>query len=191
MLFGGNMKTLEPIKTYYKGYRFRSRLEARWAVFFDTLGIDWEYEKDGYDLDDLGWYLPDFWLPYTESYKGIFKYPDSGEWVEIKPFIRGKDPELIGIQKLDALSKGTKHSGNMMFGLPAEHYYIHTHHSSEWNWTFPGEKVVDLGGYPLPGENLDFSEDIKFALYGLMVKFGDNICNTFDSAILSAKQYDF
>lgn len=25
------------IETEYKGYRFRSRLEARWAVFFDTL----------------------------------------------------------------------------------------------------------------------------------------------------------
>jgi hypothetical protein len=24
------------IETHYKGYRFRSRLEARWAVFFDT-----------------------------------------------------------------------------------------------------------------------------------------------------------
>jgi hypothetical protein len=27
------------IKTEYKGYLFRSRLEARWAVFFDVLSI--------------------------------------------------------------------------------------------------------------------------------------------------------
>lgn len=54
---------IKPIETLYKGYRFRSRLEARWAVFFDALGIEWEYEKEGYDLGEGGWYLPDFWLP--------------------------------------------------------------------------------------------------------------------------------
>lgn len=57
------MSDIKPIETLYKGYRFRSRLEARWAVFFDELGIKWEYEKEGYDLGEAGWYLPDFWLP--------------------------------------------------------------------------------------------------------------------------------
>ena len=44
------MSELRAIQTEYKGYRFRSRLEARWAVFFDTLGVKWEYEPEGYDL---------------------------------------------------------------------------------------------------------------------------------------------
>ena len=52
---------IKPIETSYRGYRFRSRLEARWAIFFDTLNIDWEYEKEGYKLPS-GWYLPDFWI---------------------------------------------------------------------------------------------------------------------------------
>lgn len=43
-------RTIKAIKTEYKGYRFRSRLEARWAVFFDALGVRWEYEKEGYEL---------------------------------------------------------------------------------------------------------------------------------------------
>jgi len=30
------------IRTKYKEHLFRSRLEARWAVFFDALGIRWE-----------------------------------------------------------------------------------------------------------------------------------------------------
>ena len=55
--------TVKAIETIYKGYRFRSRLEARWAVFFDALGIEWEYEAEGYDLGPLGYYLPDFYLP--------------------------------------------------------------------------------------------------------------------------------
>lgn len=57
------MNAIKAIKTTYKGYRFRSRLEARWAVFFDALGIEWQYEAEGYNLGDAGWYLPDFWLP--------------------------------------------------------------------------------------------------------------------------------
>ena len=54
------------IETRYAGCKFRSRLEARWAVFFDTLGVRWEYEKQGYEREVAGevfrW-LPDFELP--------------------------------------------------------------------------------------------------------------------------------
>ena len=70
---------ITPIETIYKGYRFRSRLEARWAVFMDACGADWEYEPEGLsstvycepDLDEDGnivqehdpvctYYLPGF-----------------------------------------------------------------------------------------------------------------------------------
>lgn len=70
------MQTIKPIETIYNGYRFRSRLEARWAVFFDTLGIKYHYEYEGFNLNKVGWYLPDFWLP------------DIDTWVEIK----GQEP---------------------------------------------------------------------------------------------------
>lgn len=48
------------IQTTYKGYRFRSRTEARWAVFFDAMGWDWEYEVEGFEMTDGTRYLPDF-----------------------------------------------------------------------------------------------------------------------------------
>lgn len=60
------------IETIYGGYRFRSRLEARWAVFFDTVGLPFDYEKEGFVLDDGTKYLPDFWLPSLKL------------WIEIK-----------------------------------------------------------------------------------------------------------
>jgi hypothetical protein len=47
------------IETQYRGYRFRSRLEARWAVWLDTLGVEYEYEAEGFDLGGTR-YLPDF-----------------------------------------------------------------------------------------------------------------------------------
>lgn len=53
---------MTPIETRYKGYRFRSRLEARWAVFFDALGLRWEYEPEGFELGGGVRYLPDFKL---------------------------------------------------------------------------------------------------------------------------------
>lgn len=81
------------IPTEYNGYLFRSRLEARWAVFFDALGIRYEYEPEGFDLGDGVWYLPDFYLPninggtYVEvkgvmdddSRKKIDRFADYGE----------------------------------------------------------------------------------------------------------------
>lgn len=69
------MTTIAPIETHYAGCRFRSRLEARWAVFFDTLGVPWEYEPQGFEVGpDMirRWYLPDFYLPTL------------GTWVEAK-----------------------------------------------------------------------------------------------------------
>jgi hypothetical protein len=54
---------IRAIETRYRGCLFRSRLEARWAVFYDSLGIEWRYEPEGFNLGELGLYLPDFWLP--------------------------------------------------------------------------------------------------------------------------------
>jgi len=53
---------IKAIETEWKGYRFRSRLEARWAVFFEHMGWGWKYEHQGYEIgwsERRGW-LPDF-----------------------------------------------------------------------------------------------------------------------------------
>lgn len=82
---------MQAIETRYKGYRFRSRLEARWAVFFDALGIEWEYEPEGYRLSNGELYLPDFWLPTFEAsplqgrWDRPVDSPKGGTWVEVKP----------------------------------------------------------------------------------------------------------
>lgn len=51
------MTQFAAIPTVYKGVHMRSRLEARWAAFFDLCGWQWEYEP--FDLN--GW-IPDFML---------------------------------------------------------------------------------------------------------------------------------
>jgi hypothetical protein len=66
------VSAIKAIETRYAGCRFRSRLEARWAVFFDHLGIGWRYEPEGYCLSNGEFYLPDFFLQ------------GAGVWVEVK-----------------------------------------------------------------------------------------------------------
>lgn len=64
------MADYKAIETEYNGYRFRSRLEARWAVFFDALGVRYEYELEGFETTsgpDYR-YLPDFYLPDFDVY---------------------------------------------------------------------------------------------------------------------------
>jgi hypothetical protein len=58
--------TIRAIETRYRGYRFRSRLEARWAVALSAVKElpTWIYEPEGYRLPS-GMYLPDFWIQET------------------------------------------------------------------------------------------------------------------------------
>lgn len=76
--------TINAIETYYAGHRFRSRLEARWAIVFDNLGVKWEYEPQGYRVGEQGRpYLPDFYLPSL------------GWWVEVKGEQQRLDVSLL------------------------------------------------------------------------------------------------
>lgn len=85
---------LQPIPTKYKGYVFRSRLEARWAVFFDACGVEWEYEPEGYDLGDGVHYLPDFLLHNVTINHGIYK-KGCDIYVEVKGKMTDSDAEKI------------------------------------------------------------------------------------------------
>lgn len=77
---------LDGVPTGYSGVCFRSRLEARWAVFFDLLGWPWEYEPI-----DLAGYIPDFVLPL----------PAGRVLVEVKPVFSYEDALLAAREKLD------------------------------------------------------------------------------------------
>lgn len=106
-LFENNAEVthIAPIETRYKGYRFRSRLEARWAVFFDAVGIQWDYELEGYDLGRFGWYLPDFKL-YLETTE------HKEYWLEVKP----SPPTDIELNKMMYLCSITGTPGGILFG---------------------------------------------------------------------------
>lgn len=70
---------IKPIETEYAGCRFRSRLEARWAVILTAARHQWEYEPEGFETP-CGRYLPDFRVV-------VLPGSPAGErvWLEVKP----------------------------------------------------------------------------------------------------------
>ena len=72
------------IETEYKGYRFRSRLGTRWAVFFDACGVKWEYEPEGFDLGNGLYYLPDFLLHDVFDDEDKEYIGSNDLWIEVK-----------------------------------------------------------------------------------------------------------
>lgn len=76
------MSEITPIETRYNGCLFRSRTEARWAVFFDAIGLPWHFEPQPYRLKAFS-YLPDFFLPTLNML------------VEIKPIVYTRDGQLV------------------------------------------------------------------------------------------------
>lgn len=122
------MTHLKAIETNWRGWRFRSRTEARWAVALTHAAIPFDYEAQGFDLPS-GWYLPDFWLPERKAWLEIkgqepnerelrlaAELAAGGNWVLIA--VGPPDPERDQLTVVDS-------DGNEMetlFQLPAKAY---------------------------------------------------------------------
>jgi len=96
-----NRNEIGAIETAYDGYRFRSRLEARWAVFFKTAGIRYIYE-----LYLSCFYLPEVNMRTTEDKGGIY--------VVVEP----STPNYYQTDYLDELSWITGRSVLLVQGMP-------------------------------------------------------------------------
>jgi hypothetical protein len=133
---------VKAIETEYKGYRFRSRLEARWAVFMDELDVDWQYEPEGFDTS-AGRYLPDFFLKFRADVPDATRYPGAGYWLEVKPV----PPQADEVAKMMAVCAGTNHSGYIVAGTPWEYRRWAIHWSgrvSEGMGNPPGHPLTEL-----------------------------------------------
>ena len=125
---------IKAIETRYKGYRFRSRLEARWAVFFDALGVQWQYEPEGFDLGELGLYLPDFF---------IIGNMHRGPYIEIK----GQKPTDLEVEKLRYLCDAQCAYGAIVWGTPGDEKWISIHKDG---FLDGDENCNSFGGYLPP-----------------------------------------
>lgn len=92
-------ETFVAMPVTYKGTRFRSKLEAKWAVFFDLCGVEWVYEPD---VSVPGvYYQPDFLLKNVLAVHGFFsddnpEIPVIGNlFVEVKGQMSKNDAEKV------------------------------------------------------------------------------------------------
>jgi hypothetical protein len=82
------------IEVLYSGKVFRSRLEARWAVFLDLLGVNWDYEACHYEVGPDLYYLPDFYLPDHQTWLEVKAAPfmDAASYAKVLGAIAGPHP---------------------------------------------------------------------------------------------------
>jgi hypothetical protein len=71
------------------------------------MGIEWEYEKEGYETQ-LGWYLPDFWLPGVDAFAEV----------------KGSQHSCFEISKCNSVSVNTGKSFVFLDGVPSLSPYV-------------------------------------------------------------------
>ena len=119
------MPEIKAIETRYAGHHFRSRLEARWAVFFDALDMRWEYEPEGYELAS-GRYLPDFWLANADAFLEVKRpgAPFDQRWTDLAA-MTGQHVIVV---------RGIGENGTMASYSPAG---VARFHERPYLWSYP------------------------------------------------------
>lgn len=117
---------IKPIETIYNGHKFRSRLEARWAVFFTEANIPFEYELEGFELGNGLRYLPDFYLR------------DIGVYVEVKP---NKEISRKDLEKMVKFAVDGEKGLVLIMGTPSTEtmYLLDRQTSDGWQSFEPAE----------------------------------------------------
>ena len=122
---------IKAIETEYDGHRFRSRIEARWAVFFNAIGLKYEYEIEGFQMGELR-YLPDFYIPSLDRWFEIKGKPLSeAEIKKCEEFCRRLDNENIKFSVLIGSPDTCAVRAGEVFGI------------WEYVWEWPSERYPD------------------------------------------------
>ena len=130
---------ISAIPTRYAGCEFRSRLEARWAVFFDAIGVKWEYEPEGYELENGERYLPDFLLPNIGK----------GWMIEIKAGLSDTTREVY-----ETLAKVAAHAGRNALLIAGQPHEMIAYYASEFqgpDLNFAYSAALTDGEAPIDG----------------------------------------
>jgi hypothetical protein len=138
--------------TMYKGVLFRSRLEARWAAFFDLAGWNWQYEP----IDFKGW-TPDFLVSFPCVHS---ECSDGHElYVEVKPYSSLEQFDGHAVTKVDSWS------------IPSPAKFGVNPHVTQWEMAHGAGEGVD-NVFNWIGDELDV--DMLWADAGNIVQWHKN-----------------
>jgi hypothetical protein len=155
-------ETILAIPTEFDGWRCKSRTEARWLVFFKTFGIQYEFEPQGFVLNDGSCFQPDLYLPSIRF------------WAEIKPtYLNGTEE-----RKCRLLADGTGFPCLFLVGVPTfKSYYAATWDSGHYtvvdysldvdnHWRLYEEgRLFSQPDYRTPPDENQFSAPYQHAVY--------------------------
>jgi len=121
---------IQSLPTEYEGITYRSRTEAKWALFFKENSIPFAYEAEGFDLGGVK-YLPDFFLTVGNC------------WFEVKPF----DPTGREIDKAKRLAVATRRLVFIAPGAPRAKIGLHAVSPSgrvlkDWQFAYAHDQGV-------------------------------------------------
>jgi hypothetical protein len=182
------MADLRAISTRFDGYHFRSRLEARWAVFFKAMAIKYYYEREGYDLEGV-YYLPDFQIPRIEinEAKGTWRESENCCYVEIKP----TQPTHSEITKAAKLAKLSGRPVAIVSGEPYQDCYEITLLRKTSSKTYAHLVEENIAAVPWRGEKLRRSFWALFGYWGVLLEERASLLGDIESAYLQAREARF
>lgn len=156
------------IPTQYKGVQFRSKLEAKWAVFFDTLGIEWEYEPQGYEI---GTGYDAHWARYLFSNGDTipFKTRESAEFhVQFTKELAGIDITILDV--LEPLKSLDPHLEWYLpdFWLPGLEVWAEVKGQFGWEELRTTARAVDGFSSALPNITKSGLKDPRNTVAGLL-----------------------
>lgn len=170
---------IRPIETSYGDCRFRSRAEARWAVFFDALGIRWEHEPQGYAIDGNP-YLPDF----------LLFLPGKSVFAEVKP---GDADNFEGdhVDLCRSLAQGSGRPVLLLVGIPSHRMYHQFAPGLDPNafqaafFSDEPDKLITADEYWFAKADVDQETgalEFRFDKRGLRKSFGDRLVDAVRAA---------
>lgn len=112
---------LKPRRTTYQGIEMRSRLEAGFAQWLDSIVCRWQYEPQAFAGPD-GQYLPDFLLERMQPPWAANEDELRRAYVEIKPSINEVTEPLLKRMKVILESDG---AALLLIAIPAATLLFH------------------------------------------------------------------
>ena len=152
----------------YKGNKYDNDLDARWAVYFDSCGLDFDYKKDVINIEGFGNYVPTF-VVY-----GIATNVGAEKKINVSILPKGSDYKYMRekLLKIGENNGYEQYSSFVFVGDPLNHHWflpIEDGIGEEWGYmsslVFRDENIkCNVSGKTLKAYDVGSSYDLAKSL---------------------------